>query len=111
MLAWPAGGCTPSGGRLHDQFQHEDPAVRLEAVRTAGATRDAGHVPYLVDRLTDSETDVRFFAILALDRITGKRMGYRYYETPEKRSRAVRRWRNWLADRRSAATKPEGKAN
>jgi HEAT repeat protein len=91
-------------------FQDEDPAVRLKAVRRAGELRDAQAAPYLVDRLTDSEPEVRFFAILALERIAGTRLGYAYYAPAGEREQAVQRWRRWLAERRqqdkAAATQP-----
>lgn len=109
VLIWQAAACTPSGANPYEQFQHEDPAVRLGAVRRAGAAGDTSCAGYLVDRLTDTEPDVRFFAILALDRIAGQRLGYRYYDPPEKREQAVRRWREWLARRQAPATQPAGK--
>ena len=96
---WAVGGCAPTGKDLYLKFQHEDPSVRNRAIAIAGRTRDQGAVPYLVDRLTDSQKDVRFFAILSLKRITGETMDYRYYDPPEKRKEAVRRWREWVAGR------------
>ena len=92
-------GCGPPPADLYARLQHEDPSVRNRAIAIAGRTRDQGAVPYLVDRLTDSQKDVRFFAILSLKRITGETMDYRYYDPPEKRKEAVRRWREWVAGR------------
>ncbi len=94
-------GCGPwrSGDDLYVALQDEDPAVRIEAGHRAGQVKDQAAVPYLVDRLTDSEKDVRFFAIIALQRITGETMGWRYYEPVAKRAEAVRRWREWLRRR------------
>ncbi len=71
----------------------------MKAVLQAGREKDTGSVPYLVDRLTDAEAEVRFAAILALRQITGTARGYRYYEPPAKRDEAVGRWRSWLAGR------------
>jgi len=96
------GGCQSDRSGLYARFQDENPSVRLEAVREAGRTGDPAAVSYLIDRLTDSEDDVRFFAILTLERIADlpgdRRLGYRYYDPPARRAEAVERWRKWLAD-------------
>ncbi len=92
-----AGGCIPEGSNLYTKLQSEDPSVRLEAIHTAGQGKDPKTLPYLVDRLSDSEQEIRFFAILALERITGQTMGYEYYGPVAQRNEAVRRWRDWLA--------------
>lgn len=89
-------GCGPPQAGLYTKLQAEDPAVRLEGVIEAGQSQDPQAVPYLVDRLTDSEQDVRLFAILALERITGQTLGYRHYAPLPERLEAVRRWREWL---------------
>lgn len=90
-------GCTSAREQLYANFQNEDPSVRMQAISQAGKLKDSGSLPYLVDRLTDSERDVRFLAILALERITGETMGYRYYKPSQERAKAVQRWRQWLA--------------
>jgi hypothetical protein len=88
-------------------MQSEDPGVRLQAVHQAGQQRRADTAPLLVDRLTDSEREVRVYAIVALERITGTTMGYRHWDPPEKRQQAVERWRKWLAAQRpSSAAQP-----
>lgn len=96
-------GCGPPAQDLYARLQHEDPSVRNQAIAHAGRTKDPKAVPYLVDRLTDTQEDVRFFAVLALRRTTGKTMGYRYYDPPDKRRAAVRRWREWVAGGRTEA--------
>jgi hypothetical protein len=62
-----------------------------------------------VDRLSDTESDVRLFAILALQDITGKTMGYRHYDPPDRRIEAIQRWREWLTGRDGpeATTQPQ----
>ncbi len=97
------GGCGLSGSDLYAALQAEDPAVRIQAIHRAGQTQNTSSLPYLVDRLSDSQSDVRFFAIAALKRITGEDMGWKYYDPPEKRVEAVARWRKYLADRPRAA--------
>ncbi len=106
-LATLTGGCLTyepeAEGDLYARLQHEDPTIRAEAIRAAARAGDAEAVPYLVDRLTDTEAEVRLFALTALRKITGRTMGYRYYDAPAKRMEAVRRWRRWLE-----AGRPEG---
>ncbi len=85
-----------TGANLYAALQDEDPSVRIQAVHDAGKTKDPKAVPYLIDRLTDSESDVRFYAIQALKRSTGETMGYEYYEPAAKRDEAVQRWLKWL---------------
>jgi len=96
-------GCLPSGEDLQAKLQDEDPAVRLEAIRRAGRIKDRPSVPYLIDRLTDSQRDVRFFAVLALREITGENMGWKHYAPPDERDKAVKRWRKWLENERKDA--------
>jgi len=90
------GACSPGGRGLCQRLKDEDPAVRRQAVIEAGQSRDAQAVPLLVDCLEDSEGDIRFFAILALEKITGTTMGYKYYADFAERRQAVNRWREWL---------------
>ena len=96
------GGCGPSGRDMYAALQAENPSVRIQAIHRAGQTKDTSSLPYLVDRLSDSQSDVRFFAISALKRITGEDMGWNYYDPPEKRAEAVGRWGKYLAERSQA---------
>ncbi len=85
-------------------IQSEVPGDRILAIRSAGEARDRGAVPLLVDRLEDDDDGVRFFAILALDKITGNRLGYAYGDPPSRRAAAVERWRAYVRDGLHAAT-------
>ena len=76
-----------------------DLSERIAACVRAARVRDAQAAPLLVERLEDRSADVRFFAIKALEKITGQLLGYRYYDPPAKRAVAVRRWREWLKAR------------
>lgn len=96
LVAVAAAGCAPEKPSLYTRLQDENPAVRLQAVHEAGNAKDVKAVPYLVDRLTDSDADVRMFAILALERITGQTHGYKYFAAPRERKDAADRWRKWL---------------
>jgi HEAT repeat protein len=108
-LLCAAAGCS-SGDNvlLYKQFQDDNPSVRISAVVRAGELKDPGAVGYLVDRLDDSEPDVRLAASIALEKITGQTLGYRVYDRPQERHEAVQRWRVWLRERasRPAATQP-----
>jgi hypothetical protein len=57
----------------------------------------------LVWRLDDEDDCVRFFAILALERMTGTRLGYEYHAPAYERLRAVQSWRRYLAEQAKAA--------
>ncbi len=101
-----AGGCVGGDTGLYQRFQDEDPSVRIEAAIEAAALGDAKALPYLVDRLEDSEPDVRFFSFQALKEMTGKTMDWQYYDRPERRAIAVSKWRQWLR-RRSGNDGPQ----
>ncbi len=92
-------GCEPGNATLYEQLQNEKPSIRVGAIITAARLKDAKAVPYLIDRLTDSERSVRFYAIMSLEKITGETMGYRHYDPPARRAEAVARWRRWLNKR------------
>lgn len=96
-IALLAPGCSLPGSSRNARLQDEDPSVRVTAAIEAGQAKDAQAVPLLVDRLGDSDADVRFFAIAALEKITGQTMGYKVYEAPALRQQAIERWRQWLA--------------
>lgn len=96
-------GCGPRGEALYRQLQHEDPMLRTRAAVRAGQLEDPGSVPYLVDRLGDEDEVVRFAAFVSLRRMTGKTLGYAYYDPPAQRQEAIRRWRDWLEGRRQGA--------
>ena len=102
---WLAGltlvGCTGSRS-LRSGFESEDPADRIAAIRQAAAANDKAALPALVTCLSDSESDVRFFAITALRTITGQDLGYHYYDGEQARREAVNRWREYLRPQRPA---------
>jgi hypothetical protein len=99
-----AGGCATPSAELYRQFQSEDPAQRIDAAVKAGDAKDKGSIPYLVERLNDDESEVRFFSFLALKKITGQTMGYEYYLPLADREAAVQRWREWMT--KNSATQP-----
>ncbi len=108
LPAWIVVGCAAPAESLPAKFQNADPQVRIEAIREAGQTRNTAAVPYLIDRLSDSQADIRLFAIMALRDITGQTHGYNVYEPAPQRAAAIARWRQWLSERSGsvAATQP-----
>jgi hypothetical protein len=105
LLVCALTGCVRRSDLARD-FQSEDPKVRIAAIRESGRGKVESAVPYLVDRLTDSEAEARMFSIIALEKITGLTHGYRYYDEPSVRGEAVGRWRKWLGDNRAESGKP-----
>lgn len=104
LAPWPWGGCAPSaGGSFYSNIQSDDPQLRVEAIVEARGVKDPNMLPYLVDRLTDSESDVRLFTAAALKEITGRSMGYEIYESPQRRAQEQQQWRQWLAAGRPAS--------
>lgn len=85
------------------------PDERARAAVQAAETRDRDVLGILVDRLEDPDEGVRFYAILALEKLTGTRLGYDYRAGAIQRWRAVQEWRRYLAEEANApATKPAG---
>ena len=99
-------GCGPRPDATAVRLEEPDPDDRIRAIVVA--TRQAEEDPgadvtaALVDRLDDEDDAVRFFAIGALDRLTGRRFGYRAYDPVEVRRLAVERWRRYLEERGGA---------
>ncbi|MBN1943261.1 MAG: HEAT repeat domain-containing protein [Phycisphaerae bacterium] len=105
LLVFLAGllGCeasTPVTGTIAQRLQAEDPDVRIQAAVEAGNTSDKDVIPLLVDRLSDTDRDVRFYAGQALERLVGsdvyKELGWVSYDPPERREKSVMRWRRWV---------------
>src|SRR5262249_10935514 len=100
FLTWAilvvVGGCLDSSRR--DDIQSSQTGQRILAIKAAGDAKDRSAVPALVDRLDDEGAAVRFFAILALERITGTRMGYDFGAPADRRVAAVERWRRAVND-------------
>ena len=101
--------CSPvstNSRSITKNLQSEDPAVRIAALKTAADREDTQVLALIIDRLGDTEPDVRFFAGIALKKIAGadtfKEMGWVFYDSPANREKAVQRWRHWLKQRRSS---------
>ncbi len=99
-VCWTAGlsGCGPHTPRQKVSLESPDSAVRVLAIVRAANDRDQSAVPLLVDRLEDEDPAVRFYAILALDSLTGTRLGYEYGGPAFERRASVERWRRFVVD-------------
>lgn len=85
-----------SGCRAPGDLDSPNPYERARAV-VASAESDGGRVTHrLVNLLSDEDPAVRMYAILALERLTGRTYEYQYWESPAQRQRAIHRWRNAL---------------
>ena len=96
-------GCAQPKMPYPEAFHSERPDERVLAVRHAAEIGDRSVVPLLVDRLEDQDEAVRFYAILALEKLAGTRMGYDYGASAAQRWRAVERWRRHLARSRASS--------
>ncbi len=86
-------------------FDSPDPASRLYAINRAGESKDVTKIPQLVDQLDCDDPAVRLFAIDALERITGERLGYNPYADDIERRDAVDRWTDAVKNKRFAVGK------
>jgi hypothetical protein len=113
-------GCRPAPLAFPASLNSPYADERVRAARTAAdypygtAAERRVALEMLVGRLEDDDEAVRLFAIIALDKLTGTRLGYEYHATADERLRAVQSWRRYLdrearlADGPAGATQPVG---
>ena len=85
-----------------------DPSVKIPAFKKAVQKKDRGAVRQLVKDLDSDDPAVRFYAIGALERMTGQQLGYRYYDDEASRAPAIAKWQNWLDGREAVADSTPG---
>ena len=94
-------GTLASSGCVHPRrpvvITDPDPTVKIPAYKRAVRKKDPAAVRQLVKDLESDDPAVRFYAIHALEELTGERFGYRYYDGDEARQAAVEKWQQWLA--------------
>jgi hypothetical protein len=56
-------------------------------------------LPALVNRLDDDDVAVRLYTIVALEKMTGQRLGYEYAAGRGERQEAVAQWRRYIEQR------------
>ena len=88
-------GCFP---REQQRIGANDPTSNIPAIQDAARGKDYQAVPGLVRQLESDDPAVRFYAIEALEKLTGQTCGYRYYDDPDDRRLAVGRWKQWIRD-------------
>lgn len=85
-------GCAAERPGARAGFASATPTERLVATRQAAANRDWESIPNLITGLESDDSAVRFMSIGALNRLTGKRYGYRHDAPPWERAAGVERW-------------------
>ena len=111
IVVWAAlCGALASGGCVHPRgpvvVTDPDPSVKIPAYKQAVRKKDRAAVRQLVTDLESDDAAVRFYAITALERLTGERLGYLYYDTDEARRPAVERWQQWMKPGEKTAHRP-----
>jgi len=77
-------------------LQSQDPVERITGAIEAAKRKDIHAVGLLAERLEDEDEAVRMYAIMALKRITGTDLGYKYWADELDRARAAQRWRDYI---------------
>lgn len=95
MLSFGVAACSP---REPLDVTNPDASVKIPAMKKAVREHDISALRQLVKDLSSDDPAVRFYAIGALQRLTGKQYGYAYYDDEEQRQAAVARWQQWLAE-------------
>jgi hypothetical protein len=88
------------------QLQSENPLRRIDGAIAAARAQDRAALPLLVDRLQDDDVAVRMYAIMALEKIEGTSLGYKFWAADVDRARMAHRWRNYLRDKHQGADAP-----
>lgn len=95
--AGAACGCFP---REQQHIGATDPTSNIPAIQEAARNKDYHSVPQLVKQLDNDDPAVRFYAIQALQDLTGQTFEYLYYAGPDERRPAVQRWKQWALERK-----------
>jgi hypothetical protein len=92
-------GCFP---REQQRIGALDPTSNIPAMQDAARDKDYKSIPQLVRQLDNDDPAVRFYAIQALQQLTGQTFGYQFYDDAVERRPAVRRWQQWVREGREA---------
>jgi hypothetical protein len=103
LLLLPLGSLALVGcfAREPIDIKSQDPGVKIPAIKQAVRQNDLSASKQLVKDLDSDDPAVRFYAICALQRLTGEGFGYTYYDDEDARKPAVKRWQAWLASQES----------
>jgi hypothetical protein len=94
ILCASAWSCAPPRPPL--SIQHEDVNIKILAIQKAAREKDRSAIPNLVRELENDDPAVRFYAIQALEDLTGQTFGFDYYKDEAVRKPAVLKWQEWL---------------
>lgn len=89
------GGCIP---RETPRIGAIDPSNNIPAIQEAARNGDSKAIPALVQQLDNDDPAVRFYAIEALQKLTGQTLGYQFYDNAKLRKEEVARWQRWVKD-------------
>jgi hypothetical protein len=100
------GGSGCSAPRPVRSVKNPDPLGRIPAFKEAVREKDRRAVRYMVRDLDSDDPAVRLFAIVGLERLTGRTFDYRYYDDQHQRLPAIKRWQDWLEGKRQQQDDP-----
>lgn len=88
-------GCGGHGPRT---VTNPDLTAKIPAIEDAARVHDRSAIPQLVRDLESDDPAVRFYAIRGLHALTGRTLGYRYYDSDDDRHAEALRWKQWLGE-------------
>jgi hypothetical protein len=97
VLAVALGNGACSAPPRDPDLNDPDPALKIPAMKRLAKAGDKKAVARLVKELDNDDPAVRFYAIRALEELTGERFGFSYYDDEVERRPALARWNQWLA--------------
>jgi hypothetical protein len=100
LIATTLAACAPPASQ--GDFDSDNPAAKLYAIRRAGEAGDRSKIPKLVEQLDNDDEAVRMMSIEALRHITGQDLGYDPFVPPADRQPAIQRWQQAVRDGRFA---------
>ncbi|GJM26250.1 MAG: hypothetical protein DHS20C16_26650 [Phycisphaerae bacterium] len=98
-------GCVSRVDALTRQLESKNPANRIRAVHSIGEDQVTELLPALVNRLDDVDAAVRLYTIVALEKLTGERLGFNYAAGSHQRQEAVSNWRRYIEERANGSGK------
>lgn len=81
---------------LYPLLDDPDTRVVLETTRALANAGDRRSLGALVGLLESPDTQIRVESAILLQALTGLRLGFASYDSPQQRADAVRAWRDWL---------------
>jgi HEAT repeat protein len=98
--------CRSSTEKARVELVSGTPAQQAEAAVKLTEHRDVQSIPELIALLNDSDPAVRMYAITALEDLTGKTYGYKFYAPEPERAAAIKRWQEALRQGELPTTPP-----